>query len=150
MITVTKHTITKDDVGRVCLFPNHKTAYEKVQRMREGRNIVIEIKTKINPRYFRLLWGLARCLSVHSGEDSYFSNKNEYVIMKTLQLDAGDTTPIMDLRTGEIIQVPKSLSYTEKQINENYEAIEKKLFEVVADVLKVDEIQLRKNYQELL
>lgn len=150
MITVSKHTITENDIGKACLIGNTKSAYEKIQKMKDGKDICIEIKTKINPRYFRLLWGLARCLSKHSHEDSYFSNKDEYGLIKSLQLDVGDTRPIMNLKTGEVEMHVNSLSYTEKRINENYELIERKLFEKVAEVLQVDEIELRRNYQELL
>lgn len=150
MITVTKHTIIKDDIGKACLIGNTQSGYEKIQKMKDGRDVCIEIKTKINPRYFRLLWGLARCLSRHSHEDSYFSNKNEYTIIKSLQMDAGDTIPIMDIKTGEIKQIPDSLSYTNKKINENYEVIENKLFDAVAKVLDVDLQTLKRNYHELL
>ena len=150
MITVTKHTITENDIGKACLIGNTQSGYEKIKKMRDGRDVCIEIKTKINPRYFRLLWGLARCLSRHSDENSYFQNKDEYGIIKSLQHDAGDVIPMMNLKTGEVEMIPDSLSYTNKKINENYEAIEKKLFEKVAEVLQVDEIELRRNYQELL
>lgn len=150
MITVTKHTITDNDIGKACLIGNTQSGYEKIKKMRDGRDVCIEIKTKINPKYFRLLWGLARCFSKHAHEESYFSNKNEYAIIKSLQLEAGDVIPIMDIKTGEIKMIPDSLSHTNKKINENYEIIENKLFDVVAEVLGVDLQNLRRNYHELL
>ena len=132
MITVTKHRITEDVIGKVCLVGNTKSGYEKIKRMKDGRDVCIEIKTKINPRYFRLLHGLAKCLSVHSREDSYYSGKDAHIIIKSLQFEIGDTYLVLDPKTGEMVMQAESLSFTNKEINENYDAIEKVLFSAVA------------------
>ena len=140
--------ITKDDIGIKAVFPVYNSGIDWINKQKQGQQILIEYRKARNAKHHALLFALARCTIENLPEDSVWTTKTPYEFIKALQLEIGDTEQYLTFQ-GELIQVPKSLKF-ESMSEEDFIKISDAMFKVCAHMLKIEEIELRRNYQDYL
>ena len=135
------------------LYPCYRSDLEAVQRVKDGRIVLVDFRNPRNAKHHKLIFALAKCtLDNMSGawNELYLRNPNgaPYLFIKALVMEIGETEiePNLD---GTFRTVPKSISF-ESMSEDEFQPVSDALFTVCARTLNIDVETLRKNYLEYL
>lgn len=106
------------------------------------------IKESRNPKHHNLVFGLAKFTVDNCHEESVWSGKDPYSIIKAIQLEVGSVEYIQKF-DGEIIAIPKSIAF-ENMDEDEFSHISDALFFYCAKILDIDQKELMINYQNFL
>lgn len=139
------------------LYPCYRSDLEAVQRVKDGRIVLVDFRNPRNAKHHKLIFALSRCTLDNMNEQEhpawcelYRRNPNgaPYLFIKALVMEIGETEiePNLD---GTFRTVPKSISF-ELMSEDEFQPVSDALFTVCARTLNIDVDTLRKNYLEYL
>ena len=91
---------------RGCLWPSDPIAEEMIEKLKDGKEVLVTIRRARNPQHHRLLWAMLR--KVVDNSDQWAS---EAVLLDELKLATGLAEVRVNLLTGKPYAVPGSISF---------------------------------------
>jgi len=147
-ITMIRHNITIDDIGKDCLLPVFKTSIDKLQKLKYNKDVLIRTQQDNNVYFHRLIFAMAKLLKSNLPENHPARFNSEYILVKELQREIGDVEESIGL-DGEIRKTPRSIAFVNMP-DEEKQGIFNALCHVVAGILQVDENDIKQNYERFL
>jgi hypothetical protein len=89
------------------LYNSDKEAYDK---LKNNVQYMAKIKQPRNIKHHKLAFALAKCVIVNLPEDSIWSGKEPYALIKAIELQLGYVEPMVKL-SGEVLLIPESISF---------------------------------------
>ena len=128
------------------LVPADAQAEAVVNKWKVGASYTLTYEQARNPKFHRLVFGVADMVIENAPETSYWHDKDAYSFIKAVELTHGFTDEMMDCN-GEVHLAPKSIAF------ENMDEAEfKKLFDALiteaARVLGISEGELLEQLAE--
>ena len=130
--------VTKGASG--CLVPADAEAEEVVKKWKVGHSISLTYAPARNPRFHRMVFGIAQSVIDNAPEGSYWSGKDAYSFIKAVELTHGFTDEMMDCN-GEVHLIPRSIAF-ESMAEDEFKKLFDALITEAARVLGVTENEL--------
>lgn len=89
-------------------------ATEVLQKIKENRDVIVEVRQARNVRHLRLYWAIIKFLKMHAVDkrgNSLFRTADEEVIHFAIKLATGFVRTFVDVDTGKSVYVPLSISF---------------------------------------
>ena len=136
--------ITKGASGY--LLPADADAETVVRKWKEGAAYSLTYAPARNPKFHRMIFGIAQTVIDNAPEDSYWHGKKAKLFIKAVELTIGMTEPIIDCN-GKVHQQAKSIAY-ENMDEAEFKKIFDPLIKEAARVLGVTEGELLEQLAE--
>lgn len=135
------------------LYPCYRSDLEAVQRVKDGRIVLVDFRNPRNAKHHKLVFAMAKCtLDNMSGpwNELYLQNPNgaPYLFIKALMLEIGEVE-LMPNMDGTFRTEPKHINF-ESMSEDEFQPVSDALFTVCARTLDIDVEALKRNYLEYL
>jgi hypothetical protein len=97
-------------VGEWGLFPVDDDGVDLMKGIRGGREVTADIRQPRNPGHHRLYWAIIKFIRMHSPVLAGFPQERIHIALK---FAAGHTETMVDIATGKVVHVVKSIMWDE-------------------------------------
>lgn len=92
------------------LIPSDKEAEAVVMRWKPGAIYALKYSLARNPKFHRLIFGVASMVIDNAPEESYWHGKDPKHFIKAVMLTIGQVEEVVDFK-GEVHMTPKSIAF---------------------------------------
>ena len=96
------------------LVPVDDAGRELLAKLKEGRDVGCSIVQHRNPRHHRLFFAIVKFVQMHAVDaegNSLFEHTDTETLRAAIKLATGLVRTFVDLETGQLVAVPKSISW---------------------------------------
>ena len=147
-----KKKVKQEDIGKNALFPVYSSDIDYLNQVKGGYEFLIKTEKKRNPRFHKLVFAMAKCIITNIAEShklySIVTRMQPYDLIKEIMFNAGMVE--MKLRlSGDIYYEVKSIKF-ESMDQTEFEQVADVLMSKGCEILGIDIVDFRRNYQDYL
>ena len=104
-----------------CLIPVDDDGIALLSRLKDGRDVGCSIVQHRNPRHHRLFFAIVKFVQMHAVDaegNSLFEHTDTETLKAAIKLATGYVRTFVDMETGRMVAVPKSISWGAMDQNE--------------------------------
>lgn len=147
-ICLIKRPITRSMTGLDCFMPVYESDFQFMQKCKYEKSILTTSRRSRNPKHHKLVFAIARCVIANLPDGHFFKNQKPYDIIKAIQIK----NSIVDYKVnfdGSVRAEAKSISF-ESMTEDEFSPVSDIIFKDCAELLGIEESELRLNYQDYL
>lgn len=147
-----KKKVKPEDVGKNALFPVYDSDIDLLNKFKNGSQILVNTEKKRNPRFHKLVFAMAKCVINNISEThplyKIISRMQPYDFIKEVMFAAGMVEMKFRLN-GDSYYMVKSINF-ENMDNDQFEQVADIVIYKGCEILGIDVVDFRKNYQDYL
>jgi len=147
-VCLIKRPITRAMVGFDCFMPVYESDFQFMQKCRYNKPVLTNSRRSRNPQHHKLIFAIARCIKNNLPEGHFLEHSTPYEIIKAIMLQNKIVDFYMGV-DGQVVFEAKSISY-ESMDEDEFSDISDVIFKTGAEILGIEEAELRLNYMDFL
>ena len=147
-MSIVRTKILPHHVGLDCFFPVYQSDFDYMKTCKYNKPVLTSSIKSRNPQHHKLVFGIAKCVLANLPEGHKWKNKPPYDLIKAIQIEEGIVDWKLNL-DGSLRAEAKSIAY-ESMDEEQFQPVSDAMFKWGAKILKIELVELERNYVEYL